>query len=417
MRTEPMGRVEPPALAAAAAALVRAEQRIDLLGRCLPRNGRAQIELWLGARARGQRAVLSLQYPAPADLRQLQAELSRLERWALGEGPLGELYAERAAELALDAELAGLVGTPGFAPAARRRHSERATPEWVTALWLSRSWLTAGLSDEDESGARAARAAASPRESLARVISRELGRLRLPARVVVVRELGSRAATGEGVIYVRAGEVLPSRSALRIAQHEVFGHLLPRLRARRHPCGLFSAASAGAGADEEGRALLIEARGGLLDGARRYELACRHLAARAVAHGADAHECVDLLEREGCPRRSALEAYVRAARGGGLCRELDYLPARQRVGAAFEEDPELERWLENGRLSVEAAHRLRDAGVMPASGPERGPERYRGLPRKPPPSRERAPGRHHEPPATSEEPGSNLALSLRGPSR
>jgi hypothetical protein len=46
-------------------------------------------------------------------------------------------------------------------------------------------------------------------------------------------------------------------------------------------------------------------------------------------------------------------------RGGGLGREVVYLPALLRVEQAFEREPELDDWLAAGRLSLAAARVLR----------------------------------------------------------
>jgi hypothetical protein len=54
---------------------------------------------------------------------------------------------------------------------------------------------------------------------------------------------------------------------------------------------------------------------------------------------------------------------ARVHRGGGLGREIVYLPARFRVRAAFETDASLELMFERGRVSVDAARILRDVSA------------------------------------------------------
>ena len=56
--------------------------------------------------------------------------------------------------------------------------------------------------------------------------------------------------------------------------------------------------------------------------------------------------------------RSAIETAVRVHRGGGLAREIAYLPAYFEVSDAFAREPGLERWFECGRVGLEAAREL-----------------------------------------------------------
>jgi hypothetical protein len=181
--------------------------------------------------------------------------------------------------------------------------------------------------------------------SLFSLMRRAVGRLRLPFRVVDSAQLTSAAATGDGVIVVKRGLRCRRRDAQRIVLHEVEGHALPRYRARCEPCGLFRVGCRGGADDEEGRALLLERRAGLLGGRRRVELARRHLAALAVRRGASFVETVDLLREHGAPLPDAVLVSARCHRAGGLAREIVYLPALARVGAAFESDPGLEGWV------------------------------------------------------------------------
>ncbi|HTV22374.1 MAG TPA: tyrosine/phenylalanine carboxypeptidase domain-containing protein, partial [Polyangiaceae bacterium] len=271
------------------------------------------------------------------------------------------LYAERASELELEARLAERAGHDGFASLARQRHAEGTAPEWAEARRLARAFCELPPSDAAET-----RHAADDRrapDSLVSVLAREIGERRLPLRVEAVSALASRASCGDGVIYVRAGEPLTAPQARRIAMHELCGHALPRLEARAHPLGLVRVGSARSSDDEEGRALHIEAQHGLLDSDRKRELGLRHTAAVAVAGGAGAHECVNVLGRFGCDDEAALALYMRVARGGGLCRELEYLPAWLRFEAALARDPALAAWLAHGRLSLDAAGVLRSEGV------------------------------------------------------
>jgi uncharacterized protein DUF1704 len=338
-----------------------AENQIALLRRSRPANGPAALSAWLEALRRGQRHGLHWTYPPPPDFGDLRGALERAAQ-RLGEaGPLGLLYAERATELELEAQLAEHVGRPDFARLARRRHDAGTTREWDTARREAVSW--AGATVTPHPGPRQRSDDRQAPDSLLSLLTAEIGRLRLPIRVQVVRELASRAACGDGVIFVRAGEALSVAEARRITAHELLGHALPRLAARAHPLGLLRVGSARSSDDEEGRALHIEAQHGALDATRRRELGLRHLVALDVAAGASAEECVLALGRFGCTLDDAAALYARVARGGGLCRELQYLPAWLRFRALASDDPELADWLSRGRVSVDAARVLRGEGV------------------------------------------------------
>jgi hypothetical protein len=98
----------------------------------------------------------------------------------------------------------------------------------------------------------------------------------------------------------------------------------------------------------------------VFEGARRRELARRHIAARRVRAGASFHDIVTELLELGQDIASAVEAGCRALRGGGLGREYVYLVALARVSRAFEAEPELEGYFEHGRVSVQAARACRN---------------------------------------------------------
>jgi hypothetical protein len=340
-----------------------AENQIALLRRCQPTNAGEQHSLFAGAFLRGENADFSWRYAPAPNLEQLRGALERVHRSLDGGGALAGLYRERAGELQLEAELAECVGTPAFSALARRRHSPGRAPEWAEAQKLAFAWVHAAR-ERDDNPKHVSDDRSSP-DSLVNLLAGQIGRLRLPIRIEVSSSLGSRAASGDGVIFVQAALPLRRAEAWRITQHEIFGHALPRVQARAQAQGLFRVGSARASDDEEGRALAIEERQRLLDAERRRELGLRHLAALAIAEGANATECVRSLLGLGCSLRGAAAFYARSARGGGLCRELAYVPAWLRLKAVLAVDPSLERWLEHGRLSLDAARTLRDEGITP----------------------------------------------------
>jgi hypothetical protein len=170
------------------------------------------------------------------------------------------------------------------------------------------------------------------------------------------------AATGHGLVAIRPGLALSAAAGARITLHELLAHALPRARSFHAPISLLRAGTAGSIEGEEGRALVVESRAGHLDVARRRELALRHLAALSVRRGADFEEAYRELVRRGSEPEEAVEIAVRVHRGGGLAREVVYLPAYHEVLDAFRREPALERWFENGRVGLSAARELEALG-------------------------------------------------------
>jgi hypothetical protein len=344
-----------------------AETRIALLQRCRPRNVAAASSEFLAAFRRGQASSLGFRYAPAPDLAPLRRALDAAAVVLRQDGALGELYAERAAELELEARLAERAGGHGFAELARLRHPVGTGPEWDTALGLARSWLLASPPPADT---RYPSDDWRCPHSLVSILGRHIGERHWPLRVEVIRELSSRAACGDGVIFVRAGERLEAAEARRIALHELFGHALPRLAARAHPLGLLRVGSARSTDDEEGRALHIEAAAELLDARRRRELGARHWTALAVADGASVEDVMRGLGQFGWSDEDTIALYARVARGGGLCRELEYLPAWLRFEAAARDEPAIAAWLALGRVSLSAARVLCAKGITAAPGGE-----------------------------------------------
>jgi hypothetical protein len=186
-----------------------------------------------------------------------------------------------------------------------------------------------------------------------------VGKLRLPVTVELSDSLTAIAATGERVIVVARRRKLRCNDVPRIVLHEVVGHALPRYRASLHPLGLFSVGSRGGNDEQEGYALFLENRAGLMDGARKLELAYRHLAATMVREGADWIQTTRRLISRGAPIEQAAAIASRVHRAEGLAREIVYLPALCRVRRAIFGESHVEDWLANGRLSLDAIARLR----------------------------------------------------------
>jgi len=311
---------------------------------------------------RSRRAELTLEpsfrYAPFAEARELRDALDRLAT-ELGSGdPQDALFSARAAELALEAALVEALGTPAFSHLARERFPGPASAELGALEALLAAFEGAVLEEPEESESPRLAADSSDPRSLVRVLERRLRESGVSARVELRPALGSVAAAGDGVIYVRPSARLSATEAERVALHELEGHVLPRQRARREPNPIFSVGTRAASEDEEGRALLLEERAGLQGWERKQELLLRHRAAALVRAHASFSESVKALEDAGVEAERALDLALRAHRGGGLAREIVYLPAFVRVKRALSCEPELEGWLERGRISLAAARTL-----------------------------------------------------------
>lgn len=338
--------------------LLRAESTIRLLDRLVPTNLASERERLLSALAQGQAAEPRFTYSAAPEVAPLRPFLGSLSSTCLGLGPLGQLYAERALELELEAALLSAVGGADFTALARTRYAtdgfaNEAETDAQVSGWLSTDAL------EPEAGSEVRADDEQDPRSLIAVLRARIGVLRAPVRVEVRPGLSSVAAAGDGFVAIRPDARLSPEAAMRIAHHELHAHVLPRLAAKSEALGIFRVGARAASDEEEGRALLLEERAGLFPRARRRELALRHRAALMVHQGAPFAELVRWLEAEAEPRSRAVELALRASRGGGLGRERVYIPAYLRLKVEFSREPWLERFFERGRVSIAAARVLR----------------------------------------------------------
>jgi hypothetical protein len=344
--------------------LSRAERTIALLDRCRPLNGRGERERLLQEWLRGRKRVPAWVYPPPGGLSDVRAALEVVAKRSTNAGPWGRLYAARALELDAEAAAAEVVGLPEFRQRAALRFGIDPGVDGSEAEALARSWGT-----EIPPEAPRERLSKSDDElnpnSLISALLRAVGQHRLPFRVVTSADLPCAAATGDGILIVRVGMWQTAREVERIVLHEIAAHALPRSRARSERLALFRVGTARGSDDEEGRALMLEERHGFLDVARRAQLGRRHLAALAVRAGADWVETVELLEKIGANTPEAVDLAARAHRGGGLGREIIYLTAQCRVRRALAQNPEIETWMQRGRISADVAPQLSSLGEPP----------------------------------------------------
>ncbi|HTM43363.1 MAG TPA: tyrosine/phenylalanine carboxypeptidase domain-containing protein [Polyangiaceae bacterium] len=350
-------------------ALRAAEGRIALLERCQPLNFRVEVQRLRHAWRSGQASEPQFRYRSSANLSATRTQLAQLAPFDDG-GPWGRVIAARAAEMDLEAQLVEAVGCPQFAGLARRRYLDD-SGRWAAQ---AQSLVTRWLSEVS---------AAKPSEPLWRTddkrneqslwcqLERLIAELKLPIRLELGANLVPVAATGDGVVLVAMDRQLSAAEGRRVALHEVVGHALPRMNAKRDPTGLLQVGTASASDDEEGRALLIEEQHGLLGSERRVALSFRHLAANAMFNGAHFADVVRSLTEQGCELDSAVSTAARIFRAGGLGREIVYLPAMLRVAACFEANPEAARRMEQGRIAANWISELENEPTPPEWLPDR----------------------------------------------
>jgi hypothetical protein len=340
----------------------RAAREVKILATLAPIDAhRERVKLTDDLRA-GRAPVPRWTY-APKSHDALRRALDAAEQTLATRGTteLGALLLARVRELSLEAALCAAAGTAGVARLARVRFEPADRSVAVAASALCALWLEE--SRETPVGPFIASDDPDPRSLLSRM-QETVGRLRLPFRVVASPSLAPLAAIGERAILVATGRPLTDEDARRTVLHEVEGHARPRSISRSLPCILFHAGTARGIDDQEGRALLLEERAGLLGPRRKRQLAARHRAVEAMMDGASFADVCATLHRE----LGAVDAVViaeRAFRGGdgttpGLGRERVYLEALVRVRSHLRARPEDEPVLASGQVSIESLRTLAD---------------------------------------------------------
>jgi hypothetical protein len=360
-------------IALADGALAVANKQIKLIRAVSPVDADAELFALEAAAARGEIRAPRFRYDPPPVPAELCRALEKIARFVEAQGPLGAVYAARALELGLEASMIAAVGTPRLGQLAALRFAET-TPadkeDGAQADRLAEKWTAAAAEGAAREPEHTTSDAVDP-ESLVSLMAAEVGRLRLPMRIIVEPGLASLAATGDGVIFVAENRRATAADAARTVHHEICGHALPRCSALGEPLGIFAVGTARGLDDQEGRALLCERRAGHFDARRKRELGLRHLAARAVFAGADWAEIVRLLLQRGASVTTSIRIAARVTRGGaagtfagasgasegGLAREIVYLPAMLRIERAMRAPggDALERVMARGRIAAQVA--------------------------------------------------------------
>lgn len=351
-----------PELDRALEALRREASRLPLLApRPSPSRERENRERLLrGDKPRNETPLIRRVIDARSAFRTLEDARKLAEKT-----PLAALLSPRFDELELEFAILEALGTPRLVrPLARRRWSCHDRPLETSAGPIYPSRIALSILEELEPDPEPPSVDAQGAASIVRELSSWVG---FPVSVVISDELSSRAAAGDRTVYL-AHARFGAREARRLAVHEVLGHLVSAANALRQPTRALVLGTARSFEDQEGVAVYLEERAGLLGPSRLRTLAARYLAAESVFDGASYGETAQLLHRRhGLSAEESLTIAGRVHRGGGLAREGVYLPAYLRVRTAIVEGGLALRELQRGRVSLGSLgelRRLEEAGVL-----------------------------------------------------
>ncbi len=292
---------------------------------------------------------------------------------------LGWLYAPRIHELALEV---GMMRTSGV----ERR--ELAIARWgdlgTEVPWDGRS-TTVGdvarrmIAEAHRLGVEDHPPTIEP-EHAARLLAGAIRSARLDCSVQLSHELVADAAVGDRTLYLAARRFRPDE-VVRLAAHEVHGHLVAAENARLQRLAIFRVGTARSWEDQEGVSLVLEQRAGVFGSRRQLGVAARVLAVGGLLDGASRTETARALVREhGVPRDLAERAALRAFRAGGSLRDLSYVVGLARVRRALARREVTLHGLRTGKVSVEVARalpELRERGF--ALAPHHRPSLIRSL--------------------------------------
>lgn len=292
--------------------------------------------------------------------RSVWSDVEEARRFA-AEVPAGALYLARLDELELELLLLEALGQPKrVRPLAARRYG---TGEQVVRFGGARCRLAevaARVLGELEPGSPEPPSVPPDGPgSLAEMVRRLAAVVGLTVEVRVEPGLVANAACGERTIFL-ADRRFGAREARRLAVHEVLGHLVAASNGRAQPLALLQVGTAGSLADQEGLALTLEERAGLMDGRRLRTLAARVWVADALHAQASFDDVVRLLVSEhGFDPDEALALAERAYRGGGVARDPIYLRGWLRVRRAVAEGEASVDELRLGKVGLAAIPTLR----------------------------------------------------------
>ena len=343
-------------------ALTVAEAQIILLARSHPTN-------WLELQTRliekwklGHPEDPVFLFAPPPNLAKLRHALDQLEKWSEDQGPWGEIYAARCRELRLEAEIAEHIGDATVRGRARRRFSVHGANSG-SLIQLARTWIQLEQSSDSKETIRSDDE--SDDRSLICQMRCELQRCGFSYPVRLENRLAAHATVDDKFVWLKPQVYLLPNESKRIVIHEVHGHVARRVAVKSPENAGFACGTSGADADEEGRALWLEDSAGLFDSTRKADIGRRHWVSEACREGATFSDAVRSLIELNTTIEKAINMGLRVWRGGGIAREIVYLDAYCRAKKALSESPELESWMQRGRLSIDVARRLVDGTLQP----------------------------------------------------
>lgn len=334
----------------------------QLLSVVCPDNGASERVRLRDALLRGELPQPQWQPPTSPKVSSGFRTLDTLRR-EIEDLPVAALLSAKLDELELDLALLDAVGdTRRMRPLVRRRFPCGKDLAPHAGGMRSLSQIAAELLDRPLEAAEPRTLPASGRDtdaSLAAVIRAVARAARLDVEVVVEPRLAAGAATGERTIYV-ADRQFGTREALRLAVHEVLGHLTVAANGRAQPFRLLEWGTAGSFADQEGVAIYLEDVYGLLDAQRLRTLAGRVVATdRMRAEASFGDTARHLHATLGFSADDTIALCERAYRGGGLARDASYLLGYLRVRHAVTHNEATLDELRMGRVSLDALPTLR----------------------------------------------------------
>jgi uncharacterized protein (TIGR02421 family) len=300
---------------------------------------------------------------------------------------LGEdLYLGRLAELELELSMIDALGEPKkIRPLAARRFGDGRAKVDLPGGPLPLARLARALLDSlpHREEPREVPAASEPgRPSLSALMAAVAQSAGIPrVEVKVEPRLTAGAATGDRTIFL-ADRRFGRRESLRFAVHEVLGHAVAAANARDQPIRLFEVGTAGSFSAQEGVALWLEEKAGVLDAYRLRTLAARVLATERMHSGASFGETARFLYREhGFSALDSVSIAERAYRGGGVARDAGYLSGWLEVRSALALGTTTLDALRVGRVGIAVASMLDELIAMGlARAPRYRPSLARSLP-------------------------------------
>lgn len=278
---------------------------------------------------------------------------------------LAPLYLPRFDELELELEILGALGTEKARTFAARRFptGKETLPNGQTLQQLAAH--IAGTLPSAPSPAGKTIPATGASGSLEAALRSVAVAARIPAEVRVVPNLVAKAAAGEKTVFI-SDRPTTEHEALRLAAHEVLAHLVAATNGRSQRLMILRVGTAESFADQEGLALMLEAKSGTMSTSRLRAIAGRTLAAHATYEGASFVALVRYLEAQGFSLDESVVLAERAQRGGGVAKDAAYLLGLVRVREALKQGESIDV-LRAGRLSVSSLPLLRALAVEDTS--------------------------------------------------